>query len=251
MTGNDPYSRYNTNHHSMYNLTYDQYNSYSNNRNYSYPSSYNNSYSDSYNSRSNYPNGPSYPDMRNDTYSPPRYGGGGGGGVRGGYGGPGSSQQDNNKINNLNNNMMMNHDGTPFPPGPHRITTTSTTDSPHRSPIADSYCLYKAQDQIRECDSNHQRRQYNARRYHADERIKESCCATLDYKSCLRNSLTNHCGEYGYSTIDSIIAQKVRDADNDCRQFDVYRCTSGASRVGVATMVVMLLGLVVAIVRTL
>lgn len=53
--------------------------------------------------------------------------------------------------------------------------------------------------------------------------------ATIEYKNCLRQALNNHCREYGYNTIDSIVQQKVRDADNDCRQFDSYRCASGAS----------------------
>ncbi|XP_022656777.1 probable serine/threonine-protein kinase clkA isoform X1 [Varroa destructor] len=256
-TTNDPYRRRNTNPFSQYNSTYGPYNSYGNNQSYLNPSSYNNSYTSSnynnglYNGRSSYSNdlhSPNYPNVRNDTYSPPRYGGG----VRGGYGGPGSSQQDS--INNNNNNnvgLTNNNDGTPFPPGPHRITTTSTTDSPHRSPFTDSYCLYKATDQIRDCESNHQRRQYNARRYHADERIKESCCATFDFKSCLRNALNNHCREYGYSTIESIIQQKVRDSDNDCRQFDAYRCTSGAALMGICSIVAILLNLVVVAIRSL
>lgn len=89
----------------------------------------------------------------------------------------------------------------------------------------DSYCMLRASEYIQDCSREHQKRQYNARRYHSDDRVKETCCATLAYRECIKVVLHDQCRDAGSSVIDNILYQQTRELDYECRDFNAYRCS--------------------------
>ncbi|XP_077546163.1 uncharacterized protein LOC144158866 isoform X2 [Haemaphysalis longicornis] len=101
----------------------------------------------------------------------------------------------------------------------------------------DSYCMLRASEYIQDCSREHQKRQYNARRYHSDDRVKETCCATLAYRECIKVVLHDQCRDAGSSVIDNILYQQTRELDYECRDFNAYRCSGCVA--GVSRMVLL------------
>ncbi|XP_075525769.1 uncharacterized protein LOC142557655 isoform X2 [Dermacentor variabilis] len=107
----------------------------------------------------------------------------------------------------------------------------------------DSYCMLRASEYIQDCSREHQKRQYNARRYHSDDRVKETCCATLAYRECIKVVLHDQCRDAGSAVIDNILYQQTRELDYECRDFNAYRCsgciakTSGAMLLAAVALV--------------
>ncbi|KAL3221350.1 hypothetical protein MRX96_005085 [Rhipicephalus microplus] len=82
----------------------------------------------------------------------------------------------------------------------------------------------------------HQRRQYNARRYHSDDRVRETCCATLAYRECIKVVLHDQCRDAGSSVIDNILYQQTRELDYECRDFNAYRCSGCVAKTSAAVL---------------
>ncbi|XP_064486759.1 uncharacterized protein LOC135399042 isoform X3 [Ornithodoros turicata] len=105
----------------------------------------------------------------------------------------------------------------------------------------DSYCMVRASDALQECSRDHQRRQYNARKYYSDDRVREMCCATVEYRECIKLVLHDKCRDAGSSVVDSIIYQQTRELDYECRDFNAYRCAGCAVHVAKTTILLCLL----------
>ncbi|XP_064486757.1 uncharacterized protein LOC135399042 isoform X1 [Ornithodoros turicata] len=135
-------------------------------------------------------------------------------------------------------------------PGVPRYHNFSFVDSPsyaYTPPPApvrsrdDSYCMVRASDALQECSRDHQRRQYNARKYYSDDRVREMCCATVEYRECIKLVLHDKCRDAGSSVVDSIIYQQTRELDYECRDFNAYRCAGCAVHVAKTTILLCLL----------
>lgn len=110
----------------------------------------------------------------------------------------------------------------------HRYNFSAVSASAPTSRVSsneDSYCMLRASEYIQDCSREHQKRQYNARRYHSDDRVKETCCATLAYRECIKVVLHDQCRDAGSSVIDNILYQQTRELDYECRDFNAYRCS--------------------------
>uniref|UniRef100_A0A224Z1B5 24 kDa family member n=1 Tax=Rhipicephalus zambeziensis TaxID=60191 RepID=A0A224Z1B5_9ACAR len=126
--------------------------------------------------------------------------------------------------------------------------SASSPSSRASSSNEDSYCMLRASEYIQDCSREHQRRQYNARRYHSDDRVRETCCATLAYRECIKVVLHDQCRDAGSSVIDNILYQQTRELDYECRDFNAYRCSGCIAKTSAAML---LAAVTLVLVRTL
>ncbi|KAM7295647.1 uncharacterized protein ISCGN_025144 [Ixodes scapularis] len=125
--------------------------------------------------------------------------------------------------------------------------SSASASVPARASAAeDSYCMVRANEYIQDCSKEHQKRQYNARRYYSDDRVRETCCATLAYRECIKVVLHDQCRDAGSSVIDNILYQQTKELDYECRDFNAYRC---AGCMAVATQMALVACVAVALAR--
>lgn len=128
----------------------------------------------------------------------------------------------------------------------HSIYRSSSSHGGYAPYTQDSYCMVRANEYIQDCSKEHQKRQYNARRYYSDDRVRETCCATLAYRECIKVVLHDQCRDAGSSVIDNILYQQTKELDYECRDFNAYRC---AGCMTVATQMALVACVAVALAR--
>ncbi|CAN8001071.1 unnamed protein product, partial [Ixodes hexagonus] len=123
--------------------------------------------------------------------------------------------------------------------------SSASASVPARASAAeDSYCMVRANEYIQDCSKEHQKRQYNARRFYSDDRVRETCCATLAYRECIKVVLHDQCRDAGSTVIDNILYQQTKELDYECRDFNAYRCAgcvAGATQMALVACVVVAL----------